>query len=242
MDYIFIYVLVIVFVSTFVRAAFGFGNALIAMPLLAFVLDIKTTTAVVALIALVIAVIILLQEWREVHLASAWRLVVFSFLGIPLGLFMLKGMYEGLLKGALAIFIILFAIYFLFRPKLYTLKTDRSAFLFGFIAGILVAAYNTNGPVIVMYGTMRRWHPVQFRATLQGYFLPTTLMVVLGHGYAGFWTKEVFQYLFFSLPVVLLSIWMGSRLNRTMPDEKFRMTIYILLIVAGVLLLMQSLF
>ena len=41
---------------------------------------------------------------------------------------------------------------------------------FGFFAGILGGAYNTNGPPVVIYGSLRKWSPATFRATLQGYF------------------------------------------------------------------------
>ncbi len=39
-----------------------------------------------------------------------------------------------------------------------------------------------NGPPLVVYGGMRRWSPQHFRATLQGYFLPASVI-----GMAGYW-------------------------------------------------------
>ncbi len=44
-------VLVVLFCSTFIRATFGFGDALVAMPLLAMVVGLKTATPLVALVA-----------------------------------------------------------------------------------------------------------------------------------------------------------------------------------------------
>ena len=51
---IIIYLLVVLFISTLVRATFGFGDALIAMPLLALVINIKIVTPLVAIIAIII--------------------------------------------------------------------------------------------------------------------------------------------------------------------------------------------
>ena len=44
------------------------------------------------------------------------------------------------------------------------------AYLFGFVAGVLGAAYNTSGVVITIYATLRDWSPDRFRSTLQSYF------------------------------------------------------------------------
>ena len=53
---IIIYLLVVLFISTLVRATFGFGDALIAMPLLALVINIKIVTPLVAIIAIIIVI------------------------------------------------------------------------------------------------------------------------------------------------------------------------------------------
>jgi len=42
-------VLAIILLSTLVRAIFGFGNALVAMPLLAMIIDVRIATPLVAL-------------------------------------------------------------------------------------------------------------------------------------------------------------------------------------------------
>lgn len=87
------YVVLIAFVSTLVRATFGFGNALVAMPLLAVTVGIRVATPLVALMAFTISLIILVKDWCNVDLGASWRLIFFSLLGIPFGLFLLKWPY-----------------------------------------------------------------------------------------------------------------------------------------------------
>ena len=72
----------------------------------------------------------------------------------------------------------------------------------GFIAGSFGSAYNTNGPFIVIYGTIHKWSPEKFRATLQGYFLPTGLLIVISHGFGCLWNHQVFKLYLMTLPVV----------------------------------------
>ena len=55
----------------------------------------------------------------------------------------------------------------------------------GFCAGVLGGAYGMNGPPLVIYGAMRRWSAQHFRATLQGYFLPASIIGMGGYWLAG---------------------------------------------------------
>ena len=234
-------VLVILFVSTLVRAVFGFGNALIAMPLLAMTaVGMKTATPLVALIASILALAILIKDWRIIDFKGTWRLLIGTLPGIPLGLLLLKGPHENTGKIILALIIMGFSLYSLFRPKLFNLKHEWAAYPFGFLAGILGGAYNSNGPPVVIYGTLRKWPPDCFRANLQGYFFPANLIIIVSHGLGGLWTPTVGWYFLFSLPAVILSLWIGNRLNWIIPPGQFDRYIHIILILVGALLFIRT--
>jgi uncharacterized membrane protein YfcA len=234
-------VLLILLASTLVRAVFGFGNALVAMPLLAMTsIGMKTATPLVALIATIIAIAIIVKDWRIIELKHTWRLIIGTVPGIPLGLLLLKGPYEDTGKIILALIIVGFSLYCLYRPKLFSMKHEWAAYPFGFLSGILGGAYNSNGPPIVIYGTIRNWPPDRFRANLQSYFFPTNIVIIAGHGLGGLWTPPVGWYLLLSLPAILLSLWIGNHLNRMIPQGHFDRYIYILLILIGALLFIRT--
>ncbi|MBW1703169.1 MAG: CoA transferase [Deltaproteobacteria bacterium] len=240
MDSITLCVMIVIFFSAVVRAAFGFGEALIAMPLLALIIDIKLATPLMALVGTSIALVIILKSWKEVDFAEAKRLVLSSVLGVPLGIFLLKDVYSGLIKIILAVVIISFSVYKLIQPEIYRTVGKRSGYVYGFFAGILGGAYNTSGPPVIIYGTLRRWSPHEFRATLQGYFIPTGLFVLMGHCLSGLWTSTVFQLYLISIPIVALAIATGFRINRVVSGQKFDRYIHMFLIVIGIILLVDS--
>ncbi len=229
-------VLVILFFSTLTRSTFGFGDALLAMPLLSMVSGIHFATPLVALVATTISIGILLTQWKKVDLASAWRLILSALVGIPIGLLYLKSLPEPLIKGILALVIFGFSLYNLVRPEMWHIRNERWAFLFGFAGGILGGAYNTNGPPVIIYGTLRKWKPENFRATLQGFFLPTGGMIMLGHALAGLWTREVLLGFATALPVVIAAIILGGFLHQRIPRKVFVPVIYILLMGISMLL------
>jgi uncharacterized membrane protein YfcA len=233
-------IFIIFFISTFVRSSLGFGDALVAMPLLTLVVGLKTATPTVALVATTISITILVKNWKIADLKATFRLILSSFIGIPVGLVLLKGINEDLMKALLGAILILYGLYNLITPRLKEINGRFGlAFVFGFIAGVLGGAYNTNGPPVVIYGTLRRWAPNHFRATMQGYLLPTGFLILLGHGLSGLWTTQVFTYYILSLPVVLLAIYIGGKAHRSMTQKHFDRFVNAALICMGAVLIFR---
>jgi uncharacterized membrane protein YfcA len=230
----------VLFVATLVRSAFGFGEALIAVPLLALTMPVEEAAPLAVLVSITIALIILLQDWRLVHMRSAGWLVVFTLLGIPLGLLLLRSASESIVKAILAGIIIAFSAYSLKRHDRRELKDDRFAWFFGFNAGVLGGAYGMNGPPLAIYGALRRWPPEYFRATLQAYFLPASVAGMAGYYVAGLWTPAVNRHYFVSLPGVVIAIILGRSLNRRMAAPRFISYVYAGLAAIGVVLLLQA--
>jgi uncharacterized membrane protein YfcA len=193
------------------------------------------------LVSITIAFVILLQDWRLVHVRSAAWLVIFTMLGIPLGLVLLTRAPELAVKALLAAIIIAFSGHALLARRQRELTNDRLAWFFGFSAGVLGGAYGMNGPPLAIYGALRRWTPEYFRATLQAYFLPASVAGMVGYSMAGLWTPAVNRLYLFSLPGVLVAILLGRIINRRIHAPRFLYYVYAGLIAIGVVLLLQAL-
>lgn len=238
-----IYVLVIIFVATLIRSALGFGEALIAVPLLAMWIPLDLAAPLAVMVSITIAAMIIAQDWHKVHVRSAVWLLGPTLFGIPLGLLLLTNVHQLFVKLLLALIIICFAVYSLTRPHVPALKHDSKLWLIicGFFAGVLGGAYGMNGPPLAVYGSMRRWSPQHFRATLQGYFLPASILGMMGYLWKGLWSPELAHYYVWSLPVTLPAVWLGRVANHRLPQENFRKYIFSGLIVIGLILGLQAL-
>ena len=232
--------LLIIFIATFIRSIFGFAGAAIAMPLLAITLGIQTATPLFALVETTVAFVMAMTSWRSIDFKAAGRLVIAAIAGIPVGIFLLKFAPESLVVGALGLLLILFGFYRLTGWKLPQLANQNWAYLFGFTGGIFGGAYNIQGPLAVVYGSLAGWQPREFRATLQGYFLPTYLVIVISHALNNLWTQEIWQLYLLSLPVVFTAIWLGSNFNRRLPIERFQKLLFVIFMILGGLLLFQG--
>ena len=96
-------VLAVLFLATFIRSALGFGEALVAVPLLALVMPVQVAAPLAVLVSITVAVIVVIQDWRNVHVRSAGWLVLSTLFGIPLGLLLLKTVPESIIKMILGV-------------------------------------------------------------------------------------------------------------------------------------------
>jgi uncharacterized membrane protein YfcA len=238
--WVMVHVVLVLFVATLIRSALGFGEALIAVPLLAFVMPIEVAAPTAVLVSITIALIVVIQDWRHVHVKSAGWLILSTLVGIPLGLLMLKTLPEAVVEGILGVIVAAFSVRSLTSGRNQELKDDRWAGLFGFAAGVLGGAYGMNGPPLAMYGSLRRWSPEHFRATLQAYFLPASLVGMGGYWLTGLWTPPVNRYYLISLPGVLVATFAGRAMNRRIGGSRFVLCIHAGLIVIGALLLIKA--
>jgi len=235
------FVLTVIFVTSLLRFTLGFGSALVAMPLLAMVMDVRVAVPLVAFIATVIITILLIKDWSNIQWKSIRWFLLSSIGGLPLGIIFIKGSHESIVKICLGVMLILYSSYCLARPKLLRLKTERFSFLFGFLAGVLGGAYNTNGPPIVVYGMLRQWPAEKFRATLQGFFFPASLFIIASHAVSGLWTREVFRLVLISLPAILPALLLARWLDRFIVNKHaFDRYVHVFLVIVGGLLMVWA--
>jgi uncharacterized membrane protein YfcA len=234
-------VLAVVFLATLIRSAFGFGEALVAVPLLALLMPVEVAVPLAVLLSVTVAAAIVVQDWHAVHVRSAWRLVLSTLPGVLLGLWLLRSLPEPAVKATLAVLIIAFSTWCLVRRSPGELGDDRFAWLFGFAAGAMGGAYGMNGPPLVIYGTLRRWPPDRFRATLQGYFLPASAVQMCGYWLAGLWVPDVTQFYLLALGPAVAAIFLGRAVNRRLKGQRFVLLVHAGLVAVGTTLLVQAL-
>lgn len=236
------YVVFVVFVATLIRSTLGFGEALVAVPLLALRTPVALAVPLAVLVSIVVAGAIVVQDWRRVDVRSAIGLVAATLAGIPLGLLLLARVDDHAVKLVLGAIIIAFATYSLAARRNPPMESGHTPWLIGcgFVAGVLGGAYGMNGPPLVVYGMRRGWSPQQFRATLQGYFLPASVAGLIGYARMGLWRASVTTYFLWSLPSVIAAVWLGRAINHRVSTGRFRRLVYAGLILTGAALGVQA--
>lgn len=226
-------VLAVIFFSTLVRSTLGFGNALLAMPLLTLLIGVRESSPLVALLGLVISLLMLLRGWEAVRWQEILVLLVASLPGILLGLVLLTSAPERIVKWILGLVLAGFGLYNILGTRLPQIDRDWLRVPCGFLAGVLGSAYNSNGPPIIVYGVLRGWDKDQFRASLQGFFLVSNLLIVAGHGIYGLWTERVLLLFLATVLPAAAAVFLGERIAARIPQDRFDRLINIFLILLG---------
>src|SRR5690348_11778798 len=80
----------VIFLAALIKATLGFGESLLAMPLLTLVLGLSTATPLVGLLATTLTLLMLGSSWRKIDLRSTWQLLGAAVLGVPLGVLLVQ--------------------------------------------------------------------------------------------------------------------------------------------------------
>lgn len=238
-----LFVVFVIFLAVFTQSVSGFGTALVAMALLPAVIGIYQATPLVALVMTTIEVYLLIYYREALNIGAIWRIIVAALAGIPLGILWLSRLDENITMPVLGLFILLYAIYALIeaftnRIRLPKLENPAWAYASGLIAGILGGAYNTSGPPVIIYGNCRRWETTEFKSNLQGFFLLSSFVIVIGHAWNRNLTPDVWQYYLWSIPAMVVGVFTGTRLDRYLKPETFRRFVLVLLVIMGMRLIL----
>ncbi|MCT3400827.1 sulfite exporter TauE/SafE family protein [Lentilactobacillus hilgardii] len=242
---LFLVVLIALF-GALVRTVFGFGEALVTMPLLALIsFDLNTSVALIGALGLIVALPGAIRYRVHINVAIVRRLVIGSILGVPVGIFLIKYVDKTIIMRILSVFLMVYGSYCLIR--IYRQKTNKPRFqsLFfdyvaGVISGVMGSAYNSHGVPIVVYGTLKKLPVMELRGILQAHFLCVGILVVASQAIAGFWSMEVFELLAIVTPLLFLVIPFGNWLTDHIDNALMIKYVYGLLIVFGMMLFIKS--
>lgn len=232
-------VLAILFLAALTKATLGFGESLLAIPLLTLIVGIQTAAPLVSLLAATVTFFMLVRNWQQLDLTATWRLLAAAVVGVPVGVWGLTTLPQAWIAHILGLLLILVGSYNLWQPQMSGLQDQRWPYLFGFLAGILGGAYNMASPPVLIYGAVRRWPPEEFRVTMQGFFLPVSALILIGHAAAGLWTREVLRLYALAWPMMVVAFWLGNRFAQRVDSRSFGRLLYGALITLGVALLVR---
>jgi uncharacterized membrane protein YfcA len=182
----------------------------------------------------------LVRSWQRVDLRAAWRVMLSAVVGIPLGVWGLRTLPAEVLFIAMGVSLVVYAAFSLWKPVLTWQPGPRWGYVFGFTGGVMGGAVISGGPPILIYTTLRRLSPDEFRATLQGCFTPMNVFILLGHALAGLWTAPVLQLYALSLPVIFIAYALGTLLSKRIPAALFTRIVYVVLLLLGGVMLVQA--
>ncbi|MDI3359487.1 sulfite exporter TauE/SafE family protein [Lelliottia sp. V89_10] len=230
-------VIAIMFMYTFVGICAGFGGALTTMPLITLLLPLKMAAPMSVIVGTATALYATWLSRKETQWKSALVLILFSFAGIPVGIYALSYLPDHIMKIGLGGFLILYSFYSLFIPRLPVYDKNWLAMPIGVIAGALGSAFSTNGPPVVIYGMLRNLAPAAFRGTLNAFFTANNIAIIGGLTTSGILTVSTIKLVLFCVPTMILGSLVGQYVHKRISVNVFRVMVFLLLIASGAMLI-----
>jgi uncharacterized membrane protein YfcA len=78
------------------------------------------------------------------------------------------------------------------------------------------------------------------RATMQGFFLPNGLFILVSHLVGGLWTPSVLYTYLLTLPLIAVGLPLGARIGGRISAPRFEQLTQLVLLGTGVLLLVSG--
>jgi uncharacterized membrane protein YfcA len=235
------YSIALIFLAAgFTQGVSGFGSALVAMPFLLLVIDIKIAVPLCMLNGLVITFYLSIQLRRYVE----WRKILPLFIGCVPGIFagawFLKETASNQIQVLLGIMIAGYALYnLILRPAPRKIK-EGWAYVAGFLTGVIGSAFSAGGPPAIIYTTLTGWNKDDIKATLSSFFFVSGLFIAAAHFATGLTTTIVLKYFGQSVLAVLAGVWAGSLCYDKIRQETYMKIILTLLLAMGVMIIFRS--
>lgn len=230
----------------------GLGSALggVAVPFLALWIAPRDAVAVVApvLIAMDVAA---MRAWRgQAVVADLRRLLPAALVGIVLGTLAFGVLSELMVKAALGLLAVVFALDRLWRffhtRGASVDPASRSvsrlvAWVCGIGSGLTSTLAHAGGPPLLMYLLARRLPRREMVATSVFFFSVINIAKLPFYIGLGLFTRETLLMSLLLLPLVPVGTWLGVRVLAWMPERLFVLTAASLLGLSGVKLLWDAL-
>ncbi len=228
---------VILLLASFAQGLTGFGFALISIPLLSLLIDVKHAVPLGALCGLVINIYLAVELNEHIKYLELKNLILGAVIGIPIGVIFLTQANTDLIKDILGVVILVFVLFSITNVFKRSGLNRRWGYLFGFLSGIFGGAFNTNGPPILVYFYLQGWDKNKQKASITGFFIITTIIIVSSHFISGLTTVGVLKDFIIYLPFILIGLIAGSRLFKKVSTEIFQKIIMVGLLAISILLI-----
>jgi len=224
---------VIAFLAAVCQSVTAFGFALVMVPILTIVWEVKPAVVTSTLLSTAAMVPLMYEVRSRVQAPTLVPLLAGSLAGIPAGLIVLKRIDADLLQVLIALMVVVACLTLFRSPRTSVVRPHLVTALFaGGLSGALRSATSMSGPPIVLYALSSFGDEMErFRANVLGVLLPSSLVTIAGLAIARMIDGDVLLACLIAAPTMLAGTLMGTWLRRRVSQELFRPLV--LLVLAG---------
>ena len=235
----------VVFLSAILQRAVGFGFALLAVPLMAFVVPTKSAVVIVFLNGWITSLWLAVRLRHMIDWRAARPLGSGCVVGAPLGVVILSAVSANALRLILGVTTCVAALWIIASSRMARREPvvghRSSAFLLGLASGVINTSLATSGPPLVYQLRRSGLRDDRFRATISAVFVLSNVIGLPLLATAGLVTSFDVAAAAATLLPCVLGIVIGARVGASMGPSHFLWAVDGLLLATGALTLTKAL-
>ncbi len=230
----------IIFVASVVRGFTGFGLALVAVPLIQFIIPVTDTAVFIAIINLIFSLLYYRRSRELVREQPLGRMALFTGIGVAAGTLVLKYLNPAYIQLGWGLLIIIIVLA-LARGFSFRISSDASAMtLSGLLGGLLAGATGITGPPVAVILSSMKTPKEKFNAVISVFILFAVSYALLFYLVSGLIRPETAMLALCSVPALIAGLRTGDILVSRISQKTFTNVIYIVLIIMGIVTLYRG--
>nr|MDO8113222.1 sulfite exporter TauE/SafE family protein [Candidatus Sigynarchaeota archaeon] len=232
-----VWILIVLFFSMFIGAAFGFGDALILIPFLTLIVNVQSAVVLAAYWGVLLCVMNVLKYRGFLDKPFLKRTVPIGLVGTTIGSLLISVSPVAWIELILGVFI---ACYVIFKARAMAKKTCHGpladgwlysgAFGYGFLGGLIGAS----GPVFVVILERTNHERESFIANFALNSFILTIFKVGIYAGTGLFPVDLWPIFLLGFPLIYVAIRCGHRVTPKISKEKFIIGILAILAIMAI--------
>ncbi len=231
---------IIIFIASVVRGFTGFGLALVAVPLIQFIMPVAETAVFIAMINAIFSLLYYRRSKALVTDHPLGKMALWTGLGVAAGVGILRFVnpaYIQLTWGVLIIFIVIALI----RGTLFSIKSNGSAIILsGLFGGVLAGATGITGPPVAVILSAMKTPKEKFNAIISLFIFFAVSYALLFYLISGLIRTHTLILALCSVPALLAGLYTGDKLVEKISQKTFTTIIYAVLVIMGLITLYKG--
>ena len=230
------------FLAGFVNGLAGMGAAMVALPLVAALIDPAALVPSTCLVVAILTAYMAWAYWRDFYLADIMPLLVGCLPGTAAGLLILLVLPPIAMQLLIGVAMVCFVVWQVaYKQKKIHAPTWRAGFVAGNATGFMNTATSFVNPPIAMYALSVGWNKESTLGNMNVLALASCLITCLAQAGAGLHTPEVLKAALLAAPISLVGQNSASPLLRRVNVLFFRKIVLVVIGLGGVISLVRSL-
>ena len=229
---------VIILVASILQTSTGFGFSILATPFLLLIFEPAEAIQINLVLSLVISCVLLNKIRKDIDFILLKRFVIGSVAGLPAGIIIF--LLVDISKLKIGVGVIILALTLLLMLKFRIKQNKGRDLIVGGFSGALTTSIGMPGPPLLLYFSGTETQKEQLRATTLAfylfiYFVSLVIQVIFVGTNKSIWVSSGL-----ALPLLVMGLYVGQLLFKSINQKVFRIFTYIILLFTGVYLLIES--